>query len=79
MEIIGVALERSAGPTQVAQFASQNSMDWVLLMGNQAISETYEIRSVPMLVLYDASGREVNRLTGLHSAESLRQAFESIL
>ena len=79
VEIIGVALERTAGPAQVQQFASQNSMDWVLLMGDQAISETYKIGGIPMIVLYDASGKEINRLTGLHDAASLRRAFESIL
>lgn len=79
VEIIGVALERSAGPDQVARFASQNSMDWVLLMGNEAIAETYQIRSVPMLVLYDASGKEVDRLIGLHSPSDLKKAFESII
>lgn len=79
VEIIGVALERSAGPDQVQEFASQNSMDWVLVMGNPEIAETYQIQSVPMLVLYDASGNEVNRLIGLHSAEDLKAAFESII
>ena len=79
IEIIGVALERSAGPDQVAQFASQNSMDWVLVMGNQAIAETYQIQSVPTLVLYDASGKEVDRLIGLHSADDLKKAFDAII
>ena len=79
VEIIGVALERSAGPAQVAQFASQNAMDWVLVMGNQAIADTYQVRSVPTIVLYDASGKEVNRLVGLQDAATLRTAFESII
>ena len=79
VELISVALERSAGPAQVAQFASQFSMDWVLVMGNQEIAETYQIQTLPMLVLYDASGNEVERLIGLHSPSDLRKAFESII
>lgn len=79
VEIIGVALERSAGPSQVQQFAAQNGMDWVLVLGNQQIAETYQIQSVPTIVTYDASGKEVDRLIGLQSPSTLKSAFESII
>jgi thiol-disulfide isomerase/thioredoxin len=79
VEIIGVALERSASPAQVQQFADQNGMDWVIVMGNQQIAETYQIQSVPTIVVYDAAGKEVKRMIGLQDASTLKRAFESII
>ncbi len=39
----------------------------------------YYVFSVPIMVLYNEEGEEVNRLIGYHSAESLSKAINELL
>jgi len=39
----------------------------------------YYIFGHPTIVLYNEEGKEVNRLTGYHSAESLTKALDELL
>ncbi len=77
IEIVGLAIKDT--PDKVKAFAETYKMEWVMLLANPQVGQAYGIRSVPTSIFYDASGKEVQRLVGLQSRTTLKQAFESIL
>ena len=78
VEILGLAVERSASPAQVASFAKSNSMEWVMLLGTMDHLQLYQASSVPTTIFYDRNGKEVTRLVGLHSYDDFKKFFEEI-
>ena len=79
IEIISFALERTAGPQQVKQFAQQAGMDWVQLIGNQEVATAFKLTgSVPTTIFLDAQGNEVARHIGARPYEVFKPDFEKI-
>ncbi|MEW5797210.1 MAG: TlpA disulfide reductase family protein [Candidatus Zixiibacteriota bacterium] len=79
IEIISLAIERTAGPREVRQFAQQAGMEWVMLMSNDQAAGAFGLgNSVPTTIFYDARGREVARQIGARSYDDFKRDFEKI-
>jgi thiol-disulfide isomerase/thioredoxin len=79
VEIVSLAIERSAGPMQVKEFGQQAGMKWVMLMSNDVASQAFRLTgSVPTTIFYDASGKEVSRHVGARSYEDFKSEFRKI-
>lgn len=78
VEMIGLAVNDT--PRKVRNFADQNEMDWIMLMGDREVVQALGITgSVPTTIFYDRNGKEVTRFIGAQSHEVFREAFEAIL
>lgn len=78
IEIIGLAVRDT--PQRVKQFAEQNGMEWVLLMGNQtSLIPLGKITGVPTTIFLDKDGREIGRFTGFQSYENFKRAFDMLV
>ena len=79
VEIVSLAMERSAGPEQVKMFTEQAGMQWVQLIANQDIAVALGFSgSVPTTIFFDASGREVARHVGARDYDTFKTDFEKI-
>lgn len=75
VEILGLAVGRDT-PQKVNQFAAQNNVNWVMMMGGQGIQslvEKYQIRSVPSTIFIDKNGK-VMKVWSPHS-NSMVEAY----
>lgn len=79
VEIVSLAMERSAGPDQVRAFTQQAGMQWVQLIANQDITSAFGFSgSVPTTIFFDASGREVARHVGARNYDIFKADFDKI-
>lgn len=77
VEIVGIAVNDT--PEKVRTYASQNNMNWELLLFDQSMVGAFNLgRSVPTTIFYDAQGREVERFVGLRDYDTFKGAFEKI-
>lgn len=87
IEIIGVAINDK--PYQVEQFAANNGMDWVMLIGDVEIAQKFEISSVPTTIFIDKDGKVMPvfdpvlqgiapQFKGAKNYETFKKAFEEL-
>jgi thiol-disulfide isomerase/thioredoxin len=80
VEIVSLALERNAGPTQVKAFADQAGMKWIMAIGAREMAQPFRLSgSVPETIFYDKNGKEVTRFIGGRDYGTFKTAFESIV
>ncbi len=87
IEIVSLALRDS--PQQVAEFASQAGMDWILLVDDRQTAIKYRVTGVPSTLFFDRNGNltkvidynglAVERFIGPRPYEVFKEAFETIL
>jgi thiol-disulfide isomerase/thioredoxin len=79
VEIVSLAIERSAGPQDVKAFGEQAGMKWVMLMANDEVKAAFRLgQSVPTTIFYDASGKEISRHVGARTYQDFKVEFEKI-
>lgn len=79
IEIISLAIERTAGPAQVKQFTRQAGMKWVQLMATDQIVQGFGYTgSVPTTLFLDINGKEVSRHVGARPYEVFKIDFEKL-
>ncbi len=79
VEIVSLAIERSAGPQEVKAFSQQAGMKWVMLMANQDVAQAFNAgASVPTTIFFDAAGNEVGRFVGARSYQDFKPVFQKI-
>jgi len=88
VEIIGIALRDNA--QQVSQFAGQNNMDWVMLVGDMPLAQKFQISSVPTTYFIDKNGhimqvfeptlgQKADFFKGAKSYNTFKAAFEDLI
>lgn len=78
IEIIGLAVNDK--PATVEVFSQEAGMDWVMLMGDEAVVGAYGgISGVPTTIFLNKDGKEIGRVTGSRTYEEFKPAFDSIL
>jgi thiol-disulfide isomerase/thioredoxin len=79
VEIVSLAIERTASPQQVKEFGQKAGMGWVMAMSNDVAYQAFHLTgSVPTTIFYDASGKEVSRHVGARSYEDFKSEFRKI-
>ncbi len=78
LQIVGLAVKDT--PEKVRQFASENNMNWVMLMGNMESMVAFNaIQGVPTTIFFDKNGVEVSRFIGMRSYEDFKSQVEKII
>jgi thiol-disulfide isomerase/thioredoxin len=78
VEILGIAVRDT--PQKVRNYANQQDMDWVMLLGDRnTVSTMGNVTAVPTTIVLDEEGREVERWTGPRSYEQFKEAAEKLL
>lgn len=75
-EIIAISDE---DPEMLAEFAADNAMNYISLVDDGAVSETYQIAGLPTAYLVNAEGRIVETFFGAKPAKILEKKIQALL
>lgn len=79
LQIIGISLD-DEGAAKVAPFASQNRINYLMLVNGNAAANAYGgIEGIPTTFLLDRQGRIVERRSGVASSQHWQQMITSLL
>lgn len=77
--IVGVSMDRR-GPAHVKQFAQAKGMNYVLVMGDEAVVEAFgSFQAIPTTFLISRDGRILNQKTGAAPAEEYEKLVQAAL
>ncbi len=77
--VVGVAMDEE-GAALVQPFLKKHAMDYTVALGSEAISKQYNVSELlPVTLVFDRSGKQVNRFEGLTSEADLRTAVQKAL
>jgi thiol-disulfide isomerase/thioredoxin len=78
LEIIGISVDDTRDP--VMPFIQQMKIPWVILYGNQKVAEEFKMgRGIPVTIFFDASGKEIGRVTGAQPESVFRSYFDKMV
>ncbi len=76
--VLAVSMD-DGGWDAVQSFVKEYGMKYTVLKGNDAVSEKYQVRSIPMLLVVDKEGKIVKRYLGFGSDEDVERDIKAIL
>jgi len=76
--ILAVSLDEG-GWDSVKSFISSNGMTYTVLKGNDEVSASYQVRTIPMMLIVDKDGRISKRYLGFGNEEDLEKDIQTIL
>lgn len=78
LEIVGISVDDSRNP--VLPFIQQMQLPWVILHGDKNVAEEFKMgRGIPVTIFFDASGREIGRVTGAQPEGVFRSYFDKMV
>lgn len=78
LEIVGISVDDSREP--VMPFIQQMQLPWVILHGDKNVAEEFKMgRGIPVTIFFDASGREIGRVTGAQPESVFRAYFDRLV
>lgn len=79
VEILGLALDWRDDAASVRKFASENDMQWQMLLVDRNTFADYKGTGVPTTFFLDKDGNVVAQFLGPRSYDQFKEAFEAIL
>jgi thiol:disulfide interchange protein DsbD len=76
--IVGVSMDEE-GPAIVEKFLQEHPMKYAVAMGEESFNEKYRLTQLPVTVIYDRAGKQVQRFEGYTKHEALDRAIRSLL
>ena len=76
--VLAVSLDEG-GWDSVKSFISNNGMTYTVLKGNDEVSASYQVRTIPMLLIVDKEGRISKRYLGFGNEDDLEKDIDTIL
>jgi peroxiredoxin len=76
--VLAVSLDEG-GWDSVKSFISKNGVTYTVLKGNDDVSESYQVRTIPMLLIVDKEGRISKRYLGFGSEDDLEKDINILL
>jgi peroxiredoxin len=76
--VLAVSLDEG-GWDSVKSFISSNRMTYTVLKGNDDVSASYQVRTIPMMLIVDKEGRISKRYLGFGNEEDLEKDIKTIL
>ena len=61
--VVGVGLDQG-GASVIAPFVEANGVTYTILVGDQAISQSYKVSGIPMTLMIDRGGRVASKDVG---------------
>ena len=78
LEIVGISVDRTLDP--VTPFVYQMQIPWVIVHGDSRVVEEFKLgRGIPMTIFFDASGKEIGRVTGAQPEPVFRDYFNRLV
>ncbi len=76
--ILAVSLDQGEWDS-VKSFGAEYGITYTILKGNDDISDKYQVRTIPMLLVIDKEGRITKRYMGFGNDEDLENSVKAIL
>ncbi len=76
--ILAVSLDQGEWDS-VKSFSAEYGITYTVLKGNEDVSDKYQVRTIPMLLVIDKEGRIAKRYLGFGNDEDLENNVKSIL
>jgi len=77
--VLGVSMDED-GPARVPSFLKKHPMDYTVALGSEAISKQYNLGELlPVTLIFDRSGKQVQRFEGFTSEADLQAAVQKAL
>ncbi len=76
--VLGVSLDQG-GWNAVKAFVKEQGMTYPVLKGTDEVSSDYQVRTIPMMVVIDKSGKVVKRHLGLGGDDELEKDIKAVL
>jgi peroxiredoxin len=76
--VLAVSLDEG-GWDPVKSFISSNGMTYTVLKGNDDVSASYQVRTIPMMLIVDKDGRISKRYLGFGNEEDLEKDIQTVL
>jgi peroxiredoxin len=77
LSVIGVSMDESWTP--VKPFLQEHKLNYPVAIGNDAIANLYSVRSMPVTLLIDKSGRIADSHTGIVDKEAFEKEIQTLL
>ncbi len=78
LEIVGISVDDTRDP--VMPFIQQMQIPWVILYGDKNVAEEFKMgRGIPVTIFFDASGKEIGRVTGAQPEGVFRSYFDRMV
>jgi thiol:disulfide interchange protein len=78
VEVLGVSMD-DEGKTRVDPFLKKHPMEYTVALGPQALGEKLSIDSLPVTLVFDRAGKQVQRFEGLTGEAELQAAVQKAL
>lgn len=75
--VVGVSMDED--PSIVPPFLKKHPMDYAVGLGTPAVAQKYELENYPVTLVFDKSGKLVERFNGLLKEGELKSAVEKAL
>jgi peroxiredoxin len=76
--VLAVSLDEG-GWDSVKSFIKQSGITYLVLKGDDEVSETYQVRTIPLILILDKEGKISKRYLGFGSEEDLEKDIKSVL
>jgi thiol:disulfide interchange protein DsbD len=77
--VLGVLSLDDDGTPKVPDFRKKHPMDYTVLAGSDAAAQKYQLENLPVTVIFDGTGKQVQRFGESASRDALRAAVEKAL
>jgi len=78
LEIVGISVDDSRDP--VMPFIQQMQLPWGILHGDKNGAEEFKMgRGIPVTIFFDATGKEIGRVTGAQPEGVFRSYFDKMV
>jgi thiol-disulfide isomerase/thioredoxin len=76
--VLGVSMDQG-GWDSVRTFVKERGMTYIILKGTDDVSSDYQVRTIPMLVIIDKTGKVVKRHLGIGGDDELEKDVKAVL
>jgi thiol:disulfide interchange protein DsbD len=78
VKVVGIGMDEE-GIARVKQFLARHPMEYTVALGKDSFNQTYRLDELPVTLIFDRTGKQVQRFEGFTSEADLRAALEKAL
>ncbi len=76
--ILAISVDGDAA-ADISTFQKEHGMTYTVLMGTDEVADQYSVRTIPMVVIIDKSGKILKRFLGSGNEEEIEQTVKQLL
>ena len=78
VKVVGIGMDEE-GLARVKPFLAKHPMEYTVALGKDAFNQTYRLDQLPVTLIFDRTGKQVQRFEGFTSESDLRSALQKAL